>query len=276
MNLLNLIDRKPPVPWAGGKIPWDDPDFSERMLQVHLSQEHDWASRRFEKIDVHVDWIHHKLLSGRPVRILDLGCGPGLYTSRLARLGHECVGIDFSPASIAYAVATAERDKLQCTYLHEAIRIAEYGAGFDLACKGGDITIAAESTRFSFPEAAVGIMGEMSPWNVPYMPFKIMLEFQLTAQPMNAQRAFEVGLINKVVPDTELMNEGIKMAEVIKVNAPLSLKAMKYAAYKVKNGAAGQSAMEYSMWVKPQFESDDIKEGAKAFAERRKPRFTGR
>jgi SAM-dependent methyltransferase len=133
MNLLNLIDRKPPVPWVGGKIPWDDPAFSERMLKEHLSQEHDWASRRFEKIDVHVDWIHHTLLSGRPARILDLGCGPGLYTSRLARLGHECVGIDFSPASIAYALATAERDDLRCTYLHEDIRTAEYGADFDLA-----------------------------------------------------------------------------------------------------------------------------------------------
>jgi SAM-dependent methyltransferase len=103
------------------------------MLQVHLDQEHDWASRRFEKIDVHVDWIHHTLLSGRPARILDLGCGPGLYASRLARLGHECVGIDFSPASIAYAVATAEREGLRCTYRHEDIRTAEYGDGFDLA-----------------------------------------------------------------------------------------------------------------------------------------------
>jgi cyclopropane fatty-acyl-phospholipid synthase-like methyltransferase len=133
MNLLNLIDRKTPAPWAGGKIPWDDPAFSERMLKEHLSQEHDLASRRFEKIDVHVDWIHHQLLSGRPARILDLGCGPGLYTSRLARLGHECVGIDFSPASIAYAVATAEREELRCTYRREDIRTAEYGVGFDLA-----------------------------------------------------------------------------------------------------------------------------------------------
>ena len=150
------------------------------------------------------------------------------------------------------------------------------GAGFDLACKGGDITIAAESARFSFPEAAVGIMGDMSPWNVSYMPFKIMLEFQLTTQPINAQIAFEVGLVNKVVPDTELMNEGIKMAEILKANAPLSLKAIKYAAYKAKNGAAAQSAMEFSSWVKPQLESEDMKEGAKAFFERRSPNFTGK
>jgi len=134
MNLLGLINRtKVPDPWSEGeKIPWDEPRFSERMLKEHLSQEHDAASRRFERIDAHVGWIHHELLSGRPARILDLGCGPGLYASRLARLGHECVGIDFSPASIAYAVETAEREGLACTYVQEDIRTAIYGVGFEL------------------------------------------------------------------------------------------------------------------------------------------------
>lgn len=133
MNLTNLINRKTPEPWSEEKIPWDDPAFSERMLKEHLSQEHDAASRRFEKIDAHVNWIHHELLAGRPARILDLGCGPGLYTSRLARLGYECVGIDFSPASIAYALETAESEGLLCTYRHQDIRTAEYGTEFDLA-----------------------------------------------------------------------------------------------------------------------------------------------
>ena len=134
MNLLDLINRsKVPVPWSEGeKIPWDDPGFSRRMLKEHLSQEHDAASRRFEKIDRHVDWIHRELLDGRPTRVLDLGCGPGLYASRLARLGHECVGIDFSPASIAYAVDVAEKDGLRCTYVREDIRTADYGTGFGL------------------------------------------------------------------------------------------------------------------------------------------------
>lgn len=134
MNLLDLISRaKVPTPWTEGeKIPWDDPEFSERMLKEHLSQDHDAASRRFEKIDAHVNWIHRELLSGRPARILDLCCGPGLYTSRLAKLGHECVGIDFSPASIAYAASTAKREGLRCTYQHHDIRIASYGAGFSL------------------------------------------------------------------------------------------------------------------------------------------------
>ena len=134
MNLTDLANRAlPPVPWAEGeKIPWDEPAFSERMLAEHLSQAHDAASRRFEKIDQHVRWIHDGLLGGRPTRILDLGCGPGLYTSRLARLGHECVGIDFAPASIAYATEHARGEGLRCTYQQADIREAEYGTGFGL------------------------------------------------------------------------------------------------------------------------------------------------
>lgn len=134
MNLLDLVNRTDvPAPWSEGeKIPWDDPAFSERMLKEHLSQEHNAASRRFEKIDAHVDWIHHTLLSRQSRRILDLGCGPGLYSNRLAKLGHECVGIDFSPASIAYAMETAEREFLRCIYVHEDIRTVECGSGFDL------------------------------------------------------------------------------------------------------------------------------------------------
>lgn len=115
-----------------GKIPWDDPDLSRRMLREHLSQRYDAASRRTSLIKKHVNWIHRFVLNGQPARILDLGCGPGLYSSRLAELGHECVGIDFSPASIEYAREKASNDRLSCIYRHEDIRQADYGTGFDL------------------------------------------------------------------------------------------------------------------------------------------------
>lgn len=134
MKLIDLIHRHPnPMPWSEGeKIPWDDPDFSQRMLREHLSQAHDAASRRFEIIDAQVDWIHHHVLGGQPKRVLDLGCGPGLYVERLARLGHACVGIDFSPASINYAKAQAKAAGLNCQYFHEDIRKADFGNGYDL------------------------------------------------------------------------------------------------------------------------------------------------
>jgi SAM-dependent methyltransferase len=134
MNLSELINRKiPPDPWTEGeKIPWHDPDFSSRMLHEHLSQDHNAASRRSEIIDQHVDWIHTHILAGSATKILDLGCGPGLYTRRLAKRGHTCVGIDYAPASIAYARQQAEEHGLDCTYIEADVREAPFGTGYGL------------------------------------------------------------------------------------------------------------------------------------------------
>ena len=134
MNLMDIVRRTvPPVPWDEGyKIPWDAPDFSSRMLRHHLSQTTDAASRRAEKIDDQVRWMHNTLLSGQPTRILDLGCGPGLYTTRLAALGHECVGMDFSPAAIAYARQITREQGLSCEYIEADLREADFGASFGL------------------------------------------------------------------------------------------------------------------------------------------------
>ncbi len=134
MQLIDIVRRVAnPAPWSeGDKIPWNDPDFSERMLREHLSQDHDLASRRSTVVETHVEWIHQRVLDRRPSRILDLGCGPGLYSNRLARLGHRCTGIDFSPASIRHAAECAEQEQLPCTYIQDDVRQADFGAGYDL------------------------------------------------------------------------------------------------------------------------------------------------
>jgi SAM-dependent methyltransferase len=133
MNLNDIVMRTyPPQPWSEGeKIPWNEPGFSQRMLAEHLTQAHDMASRRFETIERHVAWIHH-LLSGKPSNILDLGCGPGLYAGRLTRLGHHLTGIDFSPASIAYARREAEAQNLTCNYIEGDLRQVEFPDGNQL------------------------------------------------------------------------------------------------------------------------------------------------
>src|SRR5262245_31713047 len=114
MQLADLWQRAtPPEPWhEGDNIPWNGAAFSGGTLAEHLSQTHGAASRRSATIDRQVTWIHRTLLGGRPTTILDLGCGPGLYTSRLARVGHSCVGIDFSPAALAYARAIAAEERI--------------------------------------------------------------------------------------------------------------------------------------------------------------------
>ena len=134
-TLMEIVHRTvPPDPWVEGEnIPWSDPAFSERMLAEHLNQTHDAASRRAEKIDAHVAWLHEQILAGRPGKVLDLTCGPGLYTQRLARLGHACVGIDYAPAAVAYATAQAQSESVRCTYVQADVREAAFGEGFDLA-----------------------------------------------------------------------------------------------------------------------------------------------
>jgi SAM-dependent methyltransferase len=121
-------------PWpSDSKIPWNDPAFSARMLREHLSQDHDAASRRLETVEAHVSWIHESVLRKKPTRVLDLGCGPGLYATRLARRGHDVTGIDYSPASIKHARASVEGDGLACVFIEGDVTEVDLGGGFDLA-----------------------------------------------------------------------------------------------------------------------------------------------
>lgn len=135
MNLQDIVRRTiPPGAWDEGEnIPWNDPDFSERMLAEHLNQKHNLASRCFEVIDQQVSWIHEEVFGSVPTRILDLACGPGFYANRLAGLGHECVGIDYAPAAIHYARKQAGQEKLACTYHLGDVRNTAYGKGYGLA-----------------------------------------------------------------------------------------------------------------------------------------------
>ncbi len=131
MYLKDILNRNMDLkPWdEGERIPWDDPAFSQRILQEHLTQEHDAASRRATKIKKHVTWIHSHVLDGTPTRILDLGCGPGLYAAPFTKLGHTYTGIDFSPACIEYALANAPAGS---SYQLADARSAAYGSGYGL------------------------------------------------------------------------------------------------------------------------------------------------
>ena len=131
MNIYDIISREiPPASSRGGeKIPWDEPEFSRRMLNNHLSQDHDWASRRRDLISRHVAWLDANLSPCS--RILDLACGPGFYTQALAGQGHDCTGVDFSPASIDYAKEKAAEAGLSINYILEDIRRFNSSDTFD-------------------------------------------------------------------------------------------------------------------------------------------------
>jgi SAM-dependent methyltransferase len=157
MKIDEIVSRdKPEAHFHGDyKIPWHERQFSKRLLDEHLDQTHDAASRPFAIVDRHVDFIHNAVLTAQPSRILDLCCGPGFYTSRLAARGHSCTGIDFAPTSLAYAKAEAEDRTLDCTYRHGDVRTAGYGADYHLA-----MMIFGEFTAFA-PFEAQQILAKM-------------------------------------------------------------------------------------------------------------------
>ena len=95
---------------------WNDPHIAAQMLAAHLDPSHDAASRRPETIDRIVEWIVSGLDLAPGARVLDLGCGPGLYCRRLAARGLDVTGVDFSEGSLAHARAEAGRLGLSIDY----------------------------------------------------------------------------------------------------------------------------------------------------------------
>jgi len=149
------------------------------------------------------------------------------------------------------------------------------GAGSGLAIRGCDLTVAAEDAQFGFPETRAGRVGGIIEYR-PYMTFKHSMEYYLLGTWFDAQKAYEVGLVNKVVPMAELMDTAIDWAERLKKLAPLSLRIIKYGMYKIMDTPVAQAEREFKKFVQTQFDSEDFKEGARAFQEKRDPEFKGR
>lgn len=112
--------QQPPAPFTPGEpLFWDDPHISQQMLAFHLDPNTEAASRRPEIIDRSVAWIADTLALRPGDAVLDLGCGPGLYTSRMARRGLTVTGVDYSRRSIAYATQQAREQGLDITYRYQ-------------------------------------------------------------------------------------------------------------------------------------------------------------
>ncbi|HUV63106.1 MAG TPA: methyltransferase domain-containing protein [Sedimentisphaerales bacterium] len=98
---------------------WTEEHTSERMLAYHLNTEIDVSSRRGEFIDRSVAWIASHFGIEPGTRIADFGCGPGLYTTRLAQRGASVTGIDFSKRSIQHARGVALDQGLTIEYVNQ-------------------------------------------------------------------------------------------------------------------------------------------------------------
>ena len=119
LDKLMRLQQKPAPFTPGEPLFWNDPHIAKQMLAAHLDQSTDLASRKPETIDKTVRWLlsHLDLKIGDAV--LDLGCGPGLYTARLAQQGLQVTGVDYSQNSIHYATQSALELGLEITYRYQ-------------------------------------------------------------------------------------------------------------------------------------------------------------
>jgi enoyl-CoA hydratase len=146
------------------------------------------------------------------------------------------------------------------------------GCELSLAC---DIRIASENAVFGLTEATRGMGANFATIMLQYViPRGIAMQMLFTGDHMSAQDALKCGLVNEVVPRSELMATATALAEKIAKNAPLSLRRMKELAIK-SLGIPLAAAMRMGPGPSP-YESEDSIEGARAFAEKRPPAWKGR
>lgn len=124
-RLFSLL--KKPLLWQrNNETFWDDEHISKGMLEAHINPNRDGASRKHETIDNSVKWLSEIIPSG--CKILDLGCGPGLYTKRLSDMGYDVTGMDFSRRSIEYA---KEHDT-KTEYIYQNYLELDFNSAFDV------------------------------------------------------------------------------------------------------------------------------------------------
>ena len=155
-----------------------------------------------------------------------------------------------------------------------AVNGAAFAGGFLLA-QTCDLCVAATTATFAITEARVG---RGAPWAAPLplmVPRRIAMELLLTAAPMTAQRAYEVGFVNRLAEPADLISTAQQLAEQIAANAPLSVLAGKQTAGLTADQPLHQAfdAAE-ELWA-PVYRSADAQEGMAAFTERRQPIWKG-
>ncbi|QNN58221.1 enoyl-CoA hydratase/isomerase family protein [Diaphorobacter ruginosibacter] len=139
-----------------------------------------------------------------------------------------------------------------------------------------DLAIAEEQAQFIYPEAKIGAFAGVMAGFAPRMQYKAGLEWLLTGDPMTAQRAYEIGLVNRVVPKGQAKAAAMELAGRIARNAPLVVQAMKSISRSTMPKSSTELYYPQRRMLDAIANSEDIQEGVSSFKEKRAPRFKGR
>jgi enoyl-CoA hydratase len=149
-------------------------------------------------------------------------------------------------------------------------------AGGWMIAQGCDLCVASTNAKFAITEVKVG---RGSPWAAPLIhmiPQRIYMEIVLTGKPITAQRAYEIGLVNRIAEPGQALNAALELAHEILEGAPLSVEAARNTVMLATE--MGRTAALDAAYAahEPAYNSEDAQEGPRAFSEKRKPEWRGR
>jgi len=139
-----------------------------------------------------------------------------------------------------------------------------------------DMAVADEQAQFIYPEAKIGAFAGVMAGFPPRMQYKAGLEWLMTGDPMPAQRAYEIGLVNRLAPKGQSLAVAMELATKIARNAPLVVQAMKSIARSTLVPSSTERYYPQRVLLDGIAHSEDMQEGVASFKEKRAPRFTGR
>lgn len=131
-KLLGYLRDKPLLYTPSTAAFWDDEHISKGMLGAHLDPDVEAASRKHDFIRESVDWIARICDRQTGNKLLDLGCGPGIYAELFCKAGYSVTGVDFSKRSIEYATRHALSNRMEISYVYKNYLDIEYEEAFDV------------------------------------------------------------------------------------------------------------------------------------------------
>ena len=139
-----------------------------------------------------------------------------------------------------------------------------------------DLCVAADTTKFSFPEAKVGFTGALVAGLAARIPHKVAMELMLLGEVIDAQRAYQVGLVNKVVPRDQLLEAAMGYARRLAENAPMVIALLREFVSEVLPRGPSEHVARGRLAITRVRQSEDAKEGVGSFKAKRKPQFKGK
>ncbi|MGI9331538.1 MAG: enoyl-CoA hydratase-related protein [Gammaproteobacteria bacterium] len=212
------------------------------------------------------------ILTGAGDRIFSAG-----WDLKAAAAGDENASMDYGPGGFGGLTELFDLDKPVIAALNGIAA----GGGFEIAL-AADLIVAAEHVEVFLPEVTLGITADAGGLlRLPKkLPRNIAAEMLLTGRRMGAAEALSHGLFNAVVPATDLMDKARELADTIAACAPLSLRAVKEVTRATEELGVRESYELLRSGALPVYsqmlQSEDAKEGPRAFAEKRKPQWKGR